>query len=124
MKGTINHPHYMSIGIDIGGTFTDAVFVDGDGNTKLAKLPSSRADPSTAVNGVLELLARDWGVKPSDLDRFIHGTTVATNEVLERKGAGLGILDTDGFTDVLAIVRQNRQEQYAIIINIGRASWR
>src|SRR3546814_20470299 len=112
MKGTINHPHYMSIGIDIGGTFTDAVFVDGDGNTKLAKLPSSRADPSTAVNGVLEILARDWGVKPSDLDRFIQGTTVATKEVLERQGAYLGNRDTDGLPDALKIGQPNRKGLY------------
>lgn len=116
MKYPVDQTRHTSIGIDIGGTFTDAVFVDPEGNTKIAKLPSTRADPSVAVNGVLTVLARDWGVEPRELTRFIHGTTVATNEVLERKGARLGILTTDGFTDVLEIGRQNRQDLYDLII--------
>jgi N-methylhydantoinase A len=106
----------VAIGIDIGGTFTDVVMRDENGKTRLAKIPSTRADPSVAVKHVLESLGSTWGVSAEAVKHFVHGTTVATNAVLERKGAKVGMLATEGFTDVLEIGRQNRQELYDLVI--------
>lgn len=106
----------FSIGIDIGGTFTDVVVKGSDGTMRLAKIPSTRADPSGAVKQMLDSLGAEWGIDASQVRHFVHGTTVATNAVLERKGARVGILATEGFTDVLEIGRQNRQQLYDLVI--------
>ena len=105
-----------SIGVDIGGTFTDVVAVGSDGALRIAKVPSTRSDPSAAVRTVLTTLLPDWEVPPQSVQRFVHGTTVATNAVLERKGARLGLLATEGFTDVLEIGRQARRQIYQLIL--------
>lgn len=105
-----------SIGIDIGGTFTDVVAIDAGGRQRIAKLPSTRSDPSAAVRSVLGRLLPEWGITPASVDSFAHGTTVATNAVLERKGARLGLLATAGFEDVLEIGRQNRRQIYQLLL--------
>lgn len=105
-----------SIGVDIGGTFTDVVAVDDDGRMRIAKVPSTRSDPSAAVRSVLARLLPEWQVEAERVRRFAHGTTVATNAVLERKGACLGLLTTEGFTDVLEIGRQNRRQIYDLVL--------
>ncbi len=105
-----------SIGVDIGGTFTDVVAVDDDGRMRIAKVPSTRSDPSAAVRSVLARLLPEWRIEAERVRRFAHGTTVATNAVLERKGARLGLLTTEGFTDVLEIGRQNRRQIYDLIL--------
>jgi N-methylhydantoinase A len=106
----------VEIGVDIGGTFTDVVAVDADGRLRLAKVPSTRSDPSAAVRSVFAELLPEWQIEPRRLNRFVHGTTVATNAVLERKGARLGVLATEGFTDILEIGRQNRRQIYDLIL--------
>src|SRR5712692_7643637 len=79
------------IGIDVGGTFTDLVAIDESGATTLAKVPSTPEDPSRGVLDGLSLLATRLGLDRAALlastDRIVHGTTVATNALLERKGA-------------------------------------
>ncbi|MBL8384524.1 MAG: hydantoinase/oxoprolinase family protein [Burkholderiales bacterium] len=105
-----------SIGIDIGGTFTDVVAIDDDGTQRIAKLPSTRADPSAAVRTALARLLPQWGIDADRVTCFAHGTTVATNAVLERKGARLGLLATAGFEDVLEIGRQNRRQIYELLL--------
>jgi N-methylhydantoinase A len=87
-----------NIGIDTGGTFTDLVAVDPDsGDTRVAKVPSTTADPSEAlVNSLKTLFAREPDIKAEDIDMLIHGTTVATNAVLEGKGVKTGLLITKG----------------------------
>src|SRR5687767_12820819 len=106
----------ISIGVDIGGTFTDVV-VAGDGDKlHIAKLPSSRANPSGPVRTVLTQLLPQWGIAAGKVERFVHGTTVATNAVLERKGARLGLLTTAGFEDVIEIGRQNRRQIYQLLL--------
>lgn len=106
----------MEIGIDIGGTFTDIVCRRDDGAVRIAKLPTTRVDPSRAVLSALELARDAWGVPPSAISRFVHGTTVATNAVLERKGARIGLITTEGFRDVLEIGRQMRQQMYDLVL--------
>ena len=105
-----------SIGVDIGGTFTDVVATGADGRRRIAKVPSTRSDPAAAVKSVLHQLLPSWEIAAGSVERFVHGTTVATNAVLERKGAKLGLLATEGFTDVLEIGRQSRRQIYQLLL--------
>ena len=100
------------IGIDIGGTFTDVVAADEAGTLRILKIPSSRGSEDVAVRAAIGQLADQHGVAPAAIARFVHGTTVATNAVLERKGARVGLLTTAGFRDVLEIGRQSRGDLY------------
>lgn len=102
----------MQIGVDIGGTFTDIVALGDDGTLVLAKVPTTPKDLlegiAAATRRVLDLASAE----PAAVRRFIHGTTVATNAVLERKGAVTGVLMTEGFEDVLELGRQKRSRMY------------
>jgi len=93
------------IGIDVGGTFTDLVAVDQRGRTTIAKAPTTPADPSIGVLDGLEALAAALGTTRARLlartRRIVHGTTVATNALLTRRGARVGLLATAGHRDVL-----------------------
>ena len=93
------------IGIDVGGTFTDLVAIDPAGITTLAKVPSTPEDPSLGVLDGLAALADRLGLQRAallgDTDRIVHGTTVATNALLEHKGARTGLLTTEGHRDVV-----------------------
>ncbi len=104
------------IGIDVGGTFTDVVCRGDDGSVRIAKLPTTRDDPSHAVLAALEMARLDWGVPAAAITRFVHGTTAATNAVLERKGARIGLIATEGFRDVLEIGRQMRHQMYDLVL--------
>ena len=106
----------FEIGIDIGGTFTDIVCRGEDGSVRIAKVPTTRGDPSRAVLAVLKSAHTKWDVAPQDITRFTHGTTVATNAVLERKGARIGLITTEGFKDVLEIGRQMRHQMYDLLL--------
>ena len=106
----------IEIGIDIGGTFTDIACRYPDGTLRSFKLPSTRADLANAVRKALQFMVSEWNIRSSDIVRFVHGTTVATNAVLERKGAVIGLLATEGFRDVLEIGRGARREIYDSIV--------
>jgi N-methylhydantoinase A len=106
----------FEIGVDIGGTFTDIVCrVPGD-TLHVLKVPTTRSDPSEAVIRSIAELGERWGIAAGGIKRFAHGTTVATNAVLERKGAHIGVLTTAGFRDVLEIGRQLRKDVYRIVL--------
>src|SRR5438477_6054060 len=104
------------IGIDVGGTFTDLVAIDPAGITTLAKVPSTPEDPSIGVLDGLQLLAGRLGLDRAALlgqtDRIVHGTTVATNALLERKGARLGLLTTEGHRDVIEMREGLKDDRY------------
>lgn len=101
------------VGIDVGGTFTDlALYDDATRKLTIHKLLSTSHDPSIAVLGGLEALARDAGIEVAALDEAIHATTVATNTVIQRNGPKTALLTTKGFRDVLVIGRQKRWELY------------
>jgi N-methylhydantoinase A/oxoprolinase/acetone carboxylase beta subunit len=106
----------FEIGVDIGGTFTDVVCRDTEGRTRLVKIPTTRGNPSLGVRSALELMRRDWGIAPAAIARFVHGTTVATNAVIEGKGAKIGVIATEGFKDVLEIGRQMRHAMYDLVL--------
>jgi N-methylhydantoinase A len=100
------------IAIDTGGTFTDLVLLDPDGKLHFHKVSSTPQDPGRAlIDGVCELLERA-GCRRDDLELLIHGTTVATNTILQRNGARVALLTTEGFRDVLHIQRQDRPQMY------------
>ena len=107
------------VGIDIGGTFTDLALYDSeDGRTQVHKVHSTPDDPGRAlVTGVLELCERA-GIEPASLDGVLHGTTVATNAVLEHHGARTGMVTTQGVRDVLHIGRHQRPEPYSVLLDI------
>jgi len=104
------------IAVDVGGTFTDMVLRDAAGAVHIYKAPSVPADPSEGVLGVLRLAAQQLDLPLSALLRdcalFVHGSTVATNTILEKKGAKVGLLTTEGFRDSLEIRRGIRENQW------------
>ncbi len=101
------------IGIDIGGTFTDLVFMDGDGRVLRAKVLSTPDDYSEGIAQGLASAARS-GLPLASISRILHGTTVATNALLEGKGARVALLTTEGFRDVLEIRRLRMPVLYDI----------
>ncbi|GGG32132.1 methylhydantoinase [Caldovatus sediminis] len=104
------------IGIDVGGTFTDVVCIGPDGRTTLAKAASTPADQSEGVVAALGVLAAALGLPLPDLlartERIVHGTTVATNALLERKGARVAMLTTAGHRDVIEMREGLKPERY------------
>src|SRR5580692_5469342 len=100
----------MRIGVDAGGTFTDFVVLHDDGRLETFKLRSNPLDPAKVILAGLDgVLARASGGGRVDV---VHGSTVATNALLERKGARAAFVTTAGFEDLLEIGRQNRAELY------------
>ena len=104
--------------MDVGGTFTDLVAIDGRGWITVAKSASTPRDQSIGVLEGLDLLATSLGIDRATLlgstDRIVHGTTVATNALLERKGARVGLLTTEGHRDVLEMREGLKDDRYAL----------
>ena len=97
-----------TIGIDTGGTFTDLVAISADGAVRVAKHPSTPEAPMRAFLGVLEKSEIPFEA----IERIVHGTTVATNAILQRTGANVVFVTTAGFEDVPFIQRINRKKEY------------
>src|ERR1700757_2727333 len=97
------------LGVDVGGTFTDLIYVDDEAGTILThKIPSTPDDPSRGtVQGIKELTDQA-DVPPADLDQVFHGTTIATNIVIEHNGATVGMITTEGYRDILHIARHKK----------------
>ena len=103
------------LAIDIGGTFTDVV-LELDGQIHSTKVLTSREDPSDAVMDGIEQIFSETGATSSDVEIILHGTTLATNALIERRGAKTALLTTSGHRDVLEMALENRFEQYDINI--------
>ena len=101
--------------MDIGGTFTDVIGRRGD-RVFAVKVPSSPENPAAGVLAGVEAVLELSGEVPGNIDRFVHGTTIATNAILEEKGARIGLLMTEGFEDVLEIGRQKRSRMYDLFM--------
>ena len=101
---------HVRVGIDTGGTFTDFIF-EHDGRLDLFKLPSTPSDPSLAIQKGIDHIASLTGCKSQQF-QIVHGTTVGTNALLQRRGARTALVTTAGFEDVLVIGRQARPELY------------
>ncbi|MDO9062335.1 MAG: hydantoinase/oxoprolinase N-terminal domain-containing protein, partial [Bradyrhizobium sp.] len=106
----------FTIGIDVGGTYTDLVAIDESGRTVFAKSPSTPGDQSVGVMAGLEELARRLKLSREEMlgvtDRIVHGTTVATNALLERKGAKVALLTTEGHRDVIEMREGLKDNRY------------
>ena len=103
----------IRIGVDVGGTNTDICAIDENtGELMVYKLPSSLHDQSAAVVEGVKIIAEEYGFSGTDVSRFMHGTTVATNAILEGRGARTALITTGGFRDLLEIGRQKRPELY------------
>src|ERR1700757_2050332 len=105
-----------TLGVDVGGTYTDLVASDETGRTVFAKSPSTPADQSIGVMAGLEELARRLGVTRAEMlattERLVHGTTVATNALLERKGAKVALLTTEGHRDIIEMREGLKPNRY------------
>jgi N-methylhydantoinase A len=103
------------LGVDVGGTFTDAVLFDGD-SVHTAKRPTTPDDQSLAVIEAVEEVLLRAGASAADVESFAHGMTVGTNALLEERGAHTALVTTTGFADLLEIGRQNRPELYRLCL--------
>jgi N-methylhydantoinase A len=111
----------LSLGIDIGGTFTDLVLLDpADGRAEIWKESTTPDDPSRgAMQGLARLLDRS-GIAAGAIGRVVHATTLFTNALIERKGAPTGLLTTAGFADVLEIGRERKYELYDLFLEMPK----
>ena len=107
----------IRLGVDIGGTFTDVALEVGDRRYTAKGLTTARA-PEAGVLAIVRAIIGEAGIKPGDVQLIIHGTTLATNALIERKGAKTALLTTEGFRDILEIRHENRFEQYDVNIDL------
>jgi len=107
----------FQIGVDIGGTFTDFVLLEtGSGDLRMHKRLTTPADPSQATLEGLETILTEASLKLGDVDRIVHGTTLVTNSIIERRGAKTAMLTTKGFRDVLEMGREQRYHIYDLFL--------
>src|ERR1700677_3308239 len=116
-----------SISVDIGGTFTDVVLQKDRKRYSTKVLTTHQAPETGLLEGVFTVLARQ-GLSVANLNVFLHGTTLATNAIIERRGAKTALVTTEGFRDTIQIGSESRHDQYDIFIQkpvplVGRA-WR
>ena len=118
----------IRVGVDVGGTFTDIVLErsgSGDRQVVVTKVPSTPHDQSEAVvDGILKVCGLA-GIAPGDIDAVFHGTTVATNMVIERAGAEVGMITTRGFRDILHMARHKRPHNFSLQFDVPwhRSRW-
>src|ERR1700744_3961501 len=101
----------MLLGVDVGGTFTDAVLLD-DGAVHTAKVPTTPGEESRGVMAAIEAVLAEAGAGAAEVESFAHGMTVGTNALLEERGARTALIATKGFADLLEIARQDRPSLY------------
>src|SRR5881396_572683 len=106
------------LGVDIGGTFTDLVVIDeATGTARVGKVLTTPKDPAHGVEEGIRALLDDAGVRPDEVRAVVHGTTLATNALIEKKGAKTALLTTEGFRDALEIGREGRYDMYDLFID-------
>ena len=109
----------LRVGVDIGGTFTDLLLVDdATGASWVAKTLTTPADPSEGVERALRQALQQAGVAPDKIRHVVHGTTLATNAIIERKGGRTALITTRGFADVLDIAREHRYDMHDLLIRL------
>jgi N-methylhydantoinase A len=110
------------LGIDIGGTFTDFVLLNEiSGDLSFGKTLTTYPDPTDGIITGTEQIVQEFGVQTRDIRTIVHGTTLVTNAVIERKGAKTGLITTEGFADVLEIGRELRYDIYDIFLTMPQA---
>jgi len=100
------------VGVDVGGTFTDIMFIGSDGTTLIKKVSSTPPNYSQGIVGGIEEVLKENNLSGDAIEEIIHGTTVVTNTILELSGAKAGLITTKGFRDILEIGRSRRPEAY------------
>jgi N-methylhydantoinase A len=110
----------VRIGADVGGTFTDVVVERSDGTYASTKVLTTHDAPERAILDGLERLAAAESIPLADVEQFIHGTTLATNALIERRGAHTAFVTTEGFRDVIETRTESRFEQYDLDIELPR----
>ncbi|GAC1509423.1 MAG: hydantoinase/oxoprolinase family protein [Candidatus Dormibacteraceae bacterium] len=98
------------VGVDVGGTFTDLYFVDESGGSRAIKVPTTPTDPSEGLLNALQAAQ----ISPDSLTALLHGTTIATNALIERRGARCALITTRGFRDLLELGRRDRPQMYGL----------
>src|ERR1700722_16902027 len=106
----------MLLGVDVGGTFTDAVLLAADTTLHTAKVPSTPAEQSRGVLEAVRAVLARAGAEPGEVERFAHGMTVATNALLEGRAARTALIATEGFTDIVELGRQARAHLYRLCL--------
>ncbi|MDP2496159.1 hydantoinase/oxoprolinase family protein [Shimia thalassica] len=107
----------IRLGVDIGGTFTDVV-LEKNGEPFSTKVLTTYAAPENAIIDGIHQVCEQAGVTPSQIDQIIHGTTLATNALIERRGAKTALITTEGFRDVIEMRTESRFEQYDLNLNL------
>ena len=107
----------IRLGVDIGGTFTDVV-LEKDGDQFSTKVLTTYAAPENAIIDGMHQVCAKAGIQPSAIDQIIHGTTLATNALIERRGAKTALITTEGFRDVIEMRTESRFEQYDLNLNL------
>ncbi|MEP5170981.1 hydantoinase/oxoprolinase family protein [Shimia thalassica] len=107
----------IRLGVDIGGTFTDVV-LEKNGEPFSTKVLTTYAAPENAIIDGMHQVCEQAGVTPSQIDQIIHGTTLATNALIERRGAKTALITTEGFRDVIEMRTESRFEQYDLNLNL------
>jgi N-methylhydantoinase A len=110
----------IRLGVDVGGTFTDVV-LEVAGALYSTKVLTDYAAPEVAIVDAIAKVCGDAGLKPADLSVIIHGTTLATNALIERKGARTALITTKGFRDVIEMRTESRFEQYDLNLKLPEA---
>jgi N-methylhydantoinase A len=105
------------LGVDIGGTFTDVV-LERNGETYSTKVLTTYTAPESAIVDGMDQVCAKAGIDPSEIGQIIHGTTLATNALIERRGAKTALITTQGFRDVIEMRTESRFEQYDLNLNL------
>jgi len=105
------------LGVDIGGTFTDVVLEVDDKQFSTKVLTTYSAPEDAIIDGMQQVCAKA-GIQPSAIGQIIHGTTLATNALIERRGAKTALITTEGFRDVIEMRTESRFEQYDLNLNL------
>lgn len=109
--------HSVRLGVDIGGTFTDVV-LEKSGELFSTKVLTTYTAPENAIIDGMKQVCAKSGVTPAEIDQIIHGTTLATNALIERRGAKTALITTEGFRDVIEMRTESRFEQYDLNLNL------
>src|SRR5262245_10524907 len=110
----------LRLGVDIGGTFTDLCVLDADGIVAVGKTLTTHAEPAAGVEAVLQETLAEHRLDPAAITSVVHGTTLVTNALIERRGARTALLTTAGFRDVVEMGREHRYELYDLDLELPR----
>ncbi len=114
MTNSIRAVSTWRIGVDVGGTFTDVALRSNDGNLETCKIATTPEAPEKGVMAGIDRVLQQASIKPADVSSVVHGTTLATNALIERKGARTALICTEGFRDTLRLAYETRYDQFDI----------